>query len=1443
MTISRRGTAITVNGTACGSATVANTSAVNLTGSREGAPVGKAGQKIVLDESHGTFRGATGDILFHLTLANVGGTKCGPYDEMAPFNHLQVIGTPAGDAITLGDDGRNVNGLVATNLNADATPDIITAHIEELAVSGQGGNDTLSAQGGHGSGGPVKAIASVESVSLDGDGGNDRLLGSNSDDCLAGGPGNDYVNGELGADHLFEDSAANGADTLIGGGDDFDLLDYSARRAGLSLSQDGLANDGQAGERDNIAGDIEEIAGGRGNDRITITGNRPAWELWGGLGSDVISEKVGTTHFQESNILIGCYPSDGPSSDLPRTTIKACKADGHDVLNGSQTSDYLFGDAGNDTEFGNGGDDQFGGTDSFVDTGADDLHGGPGTDTVVDYLPRTSTVTVTMNDNVANDGQAGERDNVHSDIENLYGAGEAVNNITGTGVANVLLGGGEGDVINGLAGNDSIDAASASGDLQTNIVHGGDGNDYIRAPDGNDKLYGDNGNDEIHAGGGNDLIDGGAGNDFELGDEGDDTFFQGATANGSDEMSGGPGTDTVDYSARAASLNVSLDTAPVSDHRFRRRGNDGDVAAHEQDDSAADIENILGGSAPDVLTGDADANLIVGNGANDTIDGGSGDDVLQGSAGNDTITGDDDNDILQGGDGSDTLSGGLGADVLQGGASGDVLHGDEGNDTLEGDGGTDDLWGDGGSDTASYVDHVAAVTVSLDGVANDGSVGEDDHVEGDVENATGGSGDDHLIGNGGDNALSGGPGDDLLDGGAQPSIAPDGADVFVGGADQDTVSYADRTADVSITEDGVANDGQAGEGDNVGADVEVLTGGSGNDSVTGSGVDNVIDGGDGNDTLDGGLGTDDLTGGSGNDTVSYASHGTDVTATLDGTANDGSTGQNGSADENDLIRSDVENLTGGSGNDTLTGNSGPNHLDGGPGDDTLHGGDGNDILDGSAGNDTLLGEGDDDTLNGGDDADYLDGAQGSDTMSGNAGVDTVDYSSRTTPVTVDQSNLTADDGESGEKDLVENDVETILGGSAANRLIGGSIDNTLVGGPRDDYLDGGPGNDNEQGRGGNDLFYQGLGGANGNDTLSGGGGEDTVSYAGRSAPVSIRLGAGGGSGQAGEQDALDADIEDAQGGIGADTLIGSSGDNALDGGPGGDTINGGEGSDVLIGGTGTNTLSGGGGDDLFQQGQAPDGADSMSGGGGSDTVDYSGRTQPVSVSLDDGANDGQSGEHDNVSSDVHTVYGGTAADTIVGSGDADTLFGDAGDDTIDGGFGEDQIDGGSGVDTIYGGPEACPDTNTTDCGDDDVLDGGDNSDQLCGGVGHNVFTLKDGSGDTADGGPGYDSFLVSSDSNDQVSRMAFGNNAQPYSGCTSRAGAAPVNHAQTASAIQASQPAAAHVSRSGKPTLLTSTRSRFVRLERRTHTFKRTATRARARLRHAPRGSTSPREH
>jgi len=79
--------------------------------------------------------------------------------------------------------------------------------------------------------------------------------------------------------------------------------------------------------------------------------------------------------------------------------------------------------------------------------------------------------------------------------------------------------------------------------------------------------------------------------------------------------------------------------------------------------------------------------------------------------------------------------------------------------------------------------------------------------------------------------------------------------------------------------------------------------------------------------------------------------------TLDGTANDGGVG------ENDLIHSDIENVNGGSGNDSITGNSGPNSLFGGAGNDTLVGGAGADSLNGGIGTDVAANDGSDTVTN------------------------------------------------------------------------------------------------------------------------------------------------------------------------------------------------------------------------------------------------------------------------------------------------------------------------------------------------------------------------------------------------------------------------------------------------------------------------------------------------
>jgi Ca2+-binding RTX toxin-like protein len=125
---------------------------------------------------------------------------------------------------------------------------------------------------------------------------------------------------------------------------------------------------------------------------------------------------------------------------------------------------------------------------------------------------------------------------------------------------------------------------------------------------------------------------------------------------------------------------------------------------------------------------------------------------------------------------------------------------------------------------------------------------------------------DSLYGRAGNDALLGLAGDDELDGGP-------GADGISGGPGDDSVSYTG--APVNVTLDGQANDGAAGEGDNVLPDVEDVYGTDGPDVIVGSAAENTIDGNAGDDRITGGPGPDGLFGSEGDDQIDSRDGSTD----------------------------------------------------------------------------------------------------------------------------------------------------------------------------------------------------------------------------------------------------------------------------------------------------------------------------------------------------------------------------------------------------------------------------------------------------------------------------------------------------------------------------------------------------------------------------------------
>ena len=133
-----------------------------------------------------------------------------------------------------------------------------------------------------------------------------------------------------------------------------------------------------------------------------------------------------------------------------------------------------------------------------------------------------------------------------------------------------------------------------------------------------------------------------------------------------------------------------------------------------------------------------------------------------------------------------------------------------------------------------------------------------------------------------------------------------------------------------------------------GTGADTLSGGAGADTLTGNGGNDVLNGGAGDDLIYSDFGNNTIDGGLGFDTVSYASAKSAVVVdiSLSGIQNTLGAGKDQIAN--------VENLSGSSYGDFLTGNAAANRISGGAGNDQITGGGGADTLTGGAGTDRFV---------------------------------------------------------------------------------------------------------------------------------------------------------------------------------------------------------------------------------------------------------------------------------------------------------------------------------------------------------------------------------------------------------------------------------------------------------------------------------------------------------
>ncbi len=1266
--------------------------------------------------------------------------KNGWYVDLTAGRSYRLAGSDINGAKTVEDTLLNIESVIATNFN-------------DFVIGGRGANVLLG---------------------LNGD---DRLEGRDGEDVLIGGAGNDYLVGGAHSDVL---SGGAGNDTLIGGDvsgafdPESDAVNYSQDDADKSRTWKIDLTTGKASflnasnvyvEEDTLIA-IRGVIGGASSDTIigdgrdnylsgadgsdTINGGDGNDQLIGGAGYDTLNGGAG------DDTLIGGSEADtlngGTGTDIVNYS---------DIIDGSAVNSYKArnGFVGYAATFSSGysavvalgqgvtyDTDMLTSIEGFIgSTGNDTLTlrifsafqsaGGGGNDTIRFINLETSAALyidlISGDTRLTGLGSAQGTTIVQKNVgwTNVVGTDYA-DYILGTAGANQLSGGGGDDVLTGGDGADRLDGglgrnfalyvgslAGVNIDLAAGTASGGEATGdvliAIQDLDGSafdDQFSGDANDNELRGEGGNDLLVGRGGIDYLKGGAGNDTLSGGV---GADIIDGGEGLDTLDLSRDSAdssrNWNINLVTNAI-------------LVNGLVEDTISNIENIIAGSGDDKIIGGVQDNRILGGAGNDVLNGAGGD---------------------------DTLSGGSGLDFLS---------------------------GDGGVNTADYSldpwdnSHAHKIDLSLVKawyLDPAGLYQLEDFLYG-IDNIIGGALADDITGTYFANKFNGGGGDDYLRGAAGNDIllGGQGNDTLDGGADIDTADYSYATTGGAVVNLITAKGSVTGEtGMDTLVNIENLTGSAFADSLTGDGNANSLDGGAGNDALSGGAGNDNLMGGAnddalsgglGNDTIDGGTGIDTLNLSLD--AADGArswsvdlglgVAQIGGVTE-DTLRN-IENVVGGSGGNSLTGDGLANVLMGGGGADALNGGGENDVLSGGLGNDTI---------------------------DGGTGIDTL--------------NLSLDDADSARKwrvnlSLGVAQVNGVTEDTLRNveSVVGGSQDDVLTGDGNANRLDGGAGNDSLYGGGGNDIL---VGGAGAN-YLQGDGGFDTVDYSYvTSGGITATLNSGvvtfpDGSGAdyhlgiiivAGNQQNLDQ-IENVEAIVGTkfgDTISAAGDYRSVFGGVADRQIDGAGGNDVITGGTGNDTLAGG------------LGSDTIDGGAGTDTLDLTidagDAARGFKVDLTTGnayVNDGKNVVEDTLSN-IENVIGTNQRDTLIGNAVSNVLSGGLNDDTFGSGGGNDTFNGGAGSDTVSyqltafdqtlrsvvanlaTGTAAITDANgnalthsftsienltgsnandtlTGDgnantlggVGGDDTLDGAAGNDVLIGGDGNDTFVFRSGSG-------------------------------------------------------------------------------------------------------------------
>ena len=887
------------------------------------------------------------------------------------------------------------------------------ANIANIVVGTSGNNYLVGTQGKdaiYGMGG----TDTIESF-----GGGDLI---NGDGFLVGGTGNDLIFGGSAADTLL---GCSGSNTLEGGGgSDLILAGPFDTASQTDILQGGTGNDTLIGgsSTGTAAADhnVFEYAAGDGSDLVIAGLNNSAWhQVWTPSG------------FQPGFARdLSTVPGDTMSGDITLTVAAFGKPAGTpiyytqpSIVNGTLVpAGTMNGIVDVEDSISNTGSNATGVATSAiywqpnvtqnaqtVSNLNDTIQFGPSiTQSELLFEQQGLNLLIGINDGNLNPGQqpgsfAELQDQI--EVENYFSTGAVTGAIGGlafqsaSGAATtVLLGSASGTaapvVLLGPTvdgGAQAIAAPSATNTLTKYWITGNAPNTALTNGAG-DTLTGWINGDTLVAGAGNNLLNGGAGNDsLVAGSSGIDTLDGGA---GADTLQG-TGQTFASYQDAAAGVVANLNPGAQGQakqivqqghaaHWLQSLGSPLSWSTHPS--GAASAEPAPAGIHTQV------ANTNTGDAAGDVYIGITG---LIGSTHNDTLVAAAAGSTLDGGGGSDLLIGGIGA-----GSTNDFVYSEAyGNDTIVLGGSNDTI------DFSGQLGTLATFQTLWFSKSSDAA-------------APGGV--DLLITN---------------------KLTNRGLTIEGLAVPGQTLTLS-LDGDTSVTFSGIPIGTAAGaQSGFISAAIgtpSTLLGGTGATTILGSTGADSLRGQSGNDLFEGLGGADTITGGNGagaaNNTISFQSQSTSVGATI--TLNGAGLATVAGDASGDKV-SNIQNVIGTYGNDSLTGDVNAN------------------LITGLSGNDTLIGGG------------------GSDTLIGN-GIDVITSGTGNALISV--------------ADCTQTGAGSVLTGGAGNDTIYGGAGNDLLTSTAgySSSLNGGLGNDTIRG--------------NGADTLNGGGGDDSL-YAGAGAAL------------------------------------------------------------------------------------------------------------------------------------------------------------------------------------------------------------------------------------------------------------------------------------------------------------------------------------------------------